>query len=98
MGGPLSVTLADIHMVRTENELVKPMNPPFYKRFVDDIYSKRNKSQQDVLFEALNNFHSNIKLATEVNPVKFLDTRIILNNEGVVAPQVYRKENKKAVS
>ena len=26
MGGPLSGTLADIHMVRTENEVVKPMN------------------------------------------------------------------------
>ena len=26
MGGPLSVILADIHMVRTENEVVKPMN------------------------------------------------------------------------
>ena len=97
MGGPLSVTLADIHMVRTENELVKPMNPPFYKRFVDDIYSKRNKSQQDVLFEALNNFHPNIKLTVEVNPVKFLDTTIILNNEGVVTTQVYPKEHKKAV-
>ena len=92
MGGPLSVILADIHMVRTENEVVKPMNPPFYKRFVDDIYSKRNKSQKDVLFEALNNFHPNIKLTIEVNPVKFLDTKIILNNEGAgipKPPQVY---------
>ena len=85
-------------MVRTENEVVKPLNPPFYKRFVDDIYSRRNKSQQDVLFEALNNFHPNIKLTIEVNPEKFLDTKILLNNEGVVTTQVYRKENKKAVS
>ena len=73
------------------------MNPPFYKRFVDDIYSRGNKSQQDVLFEALNNFHLNIKLTLEVNPEKFLDTKILLNNEGVVTTQVYRKENKKAV-
>ena len=80
-GGPLSVILADIHVARTENEVVKPMNPPFYKRFVDDIYSKRNKSQKDVLFEALNNFHPNIKLTIEVNPVKFLDTKIIFNNQ-----------------
>ena len=80
MGGPLTVILVGIHLVRTENEVVKPMNPPFYKRFVDDIYSKRNKSQQDVLFEALNNFHPNIKLTIEVNSVKFLDTKIILNN------------------
>ena len=84
MGGPLSVILADIHMVRTENEVVKPMKPSFYKRFVDDVYNKRNKSQQDALFEALNNFHPNKKLTIEVNPVKFLDTKIILNNEGVV--------------
>ena len=77
----MSVILADIHIVKTENEVVKPMNPPFYKRFVDDIYSKRNKSQKDVLFEALNNFHPNIKLTIEVNPVKFLDTKIIFNNQ-----------------
>ena len=31
MGGPLSAILAEIHMVRKENELVKQMNPPFYK-------------------------------------------------------------------
>ena len=43
-----------------------------------------NKSQQDVLFEALNNFHPNTKLTIEVNPEKFLNTKIILNNEGVV--------------
>ena len=77
------------------------MNPPFYKRFVDDIYSKRNKSQKDVLFEALNNFHPNIKLTIVVDPVKFLDKKIIFNifhhYEGVVTTQVYRKEYKKAV-
>ena len=95
MGGPLSVTLADIHMVRTKNEVVKPINPPFFKRLVDGIYSRRNKYQQDVLFEALNNFHPNIKLTTEVNPEKFLNKKIILNNDGVVTTQVYRQENKK---
>ena len=31
MGSPLSVILADIHMVRTENEVVKPTSPLFYK-------------------------------------------------------------------
>ena len=97
MGGPLSVILAYIHMVRTENEVVKPMNTPFYKRFVNDIYCKRNKSQEDVLFETLNNFHPNIKLTREVNPVKFLDAKIILKNEGKVTTQIYRKKNKAAV-
>ena len=37
MVGPLSVILTDINMVQTENEVVKPMKPPFYKRFVDVI-------------------------------------------------------------
>ena len=68
-----------------------------YNNSVDDIYSKRNKSQQYILFEALNNFNPNIKLTIEVNPEKFLNIKIILNNEGVVTTQLYRKENKKAV-
>ena len=97
MGGPLSVILADIHKVRTENEVVKPINLPFYERFVDGIYSKRNKSRLDVLFETLNNFYPNIKLTIEVNPVEFLNTKVILNNEGVITTQIYRKENKKTV-
>ena len=42
------------------------MDSPFYKWFVDDIYSKRNKSQQDALFETLNNFYPNKKLTIEV--------------------------------
>ena len=37
MGGPLSVTLADTHMIRTENDAVKPLKPVFYKEYVDDI-------------------------------------------------------------
>ena len=67
MGGPLSIILAIIHthgknMVRTENEVVKPINPAFYKRFAGDIYSRKNKFQQDVLFGALNNFYPSIKV------------------------------------
>ena len=87
-------------MVRTGNEVVKPMNPTFYKRFVDDIHSKRNNSQQDALFETLNNFHLNLKFTIEVNPAKLLDTKIILNNEGTSIPkppQIYRIENRKVV-
>ena len=75
MDGPLSVILADIHIVRTENEVVKWMNPLFYKQFVENIYSRRNKFQWDVLFEDINNFHPNIKLTIEVNPGKFLDAK-----------------------
>ena len=42
MGGPLSVTFSDIYMVKMENDVVIPSKPIFYRRFVDDIYSRRN--------------------------------------------------------
>ena len=32
MGGPLSVTLANIYLTKMENEIVKCVMPPFYKR------------------------------------------------------------------
>ena len=37
MGGSSSVTLADIQIIQTENDEVKPLKPLFYKRQVDDI-------------------------------------------------------------
>ena len=57
MGGQLSVTLADIHMIRTEKEIVTPLKSIFYKRFVDDIYTRRKKDIHDKLYEILNNYH-----------------------------------------
>ena len=34
---------SDIYMTKTEEEVVKLTNPNFYKRFVDDIISKKEK-------------------------------------------------------
>ena len=48
-----------------------------------------------MLFEALNNFHPNINLSIEINPEKFLDTKIILNNERIATIQEYQNEKKK---
>ena len=48
MGRPLSVTLADIHMIRTEKDIVTLLKPIFYKRFVDDIYNRRKKGNTDL--------------------------------------------------
>ena len=93
MGGPLSVTLADIHMIRTEKDIVTPLKPVFYRRCVDEIYTRRKKGIQDKLYERLNNYHPNIKLTIEINPNKFLDTEII-ENEGAIETRVYRKTTK----
>ena len=43
--------------------------------FVDDIYSKR-KIGGDVLFKELNNYHPNIKFTIELDPSKFLYTKL----------------------
>ena len=93
MGGPLSVILADIHMIRTENSIVRPSKPLFYKIYVDDIYNRRKKNVEDKLFNKLNNYHSNIKLTIEKNSNKFLDTEII-NNNGHIITKGHRKPTK----
>ena len=53
MGGPLSVKLADIHMIITEKDIVAPLKPIFCKRFVDDIYTRKKKGIHDKLYERL---------------------------------------------
>ena len=93
MGGPLSVIFSDIYMTKTEEEVVKPTNPSFYTRFVDDIISKKKKDQPGLLFENLNNHHPNIKYTTETMPQKFLDTKIIYE-DNQIKTKVHRNERK----
>ena len=77
MGGPLSVTFADIHMIRMENNVVIPLKPIFYRRFVEDIINRCKKNVPDELFFKLNNYHQNIKLTIEISPTKFCDTQSV---------------------
>ena len=93
MGGPLSVTFSDIFMIKMENDIVIPMKPIFYRIYVDDIYSRRKKNIEDSLFKALNSYRKNIKLTTEINPIKFLDTHLH-NKDGTFVTKVYREETK----
>ena len=87
-GGPLLVILAQIHILRSENGVVRPLNP----RFVDDIYTKCNESVEDILF------HTNISLSIEENTKEFLDTKTVLHRYGTVTTFIYRKETKIAIS
>ena len=93
MSGPISLVLSNIFCVKMEFDVVKPLKPKLYKRYVDYIYSKRIKNQPDKLFEKLNNYHPNIKLTIEVNPSKFLDTEIMVKN-GILEISVVVKECK----
>ena len=74
-----------------EFDVVKPLKPKFYKRYVDDVYSKWIKNQPDKLLKKLNNYHPNIQLTIEVNSSKFLDTNIMIKN-GIIETSVVVKE------
>ena len=94
MGGPLSVILSNIFMTMLELRVVLPMNPSFYKRFVDDVFTRRAKNKPDLLLEKMRNFHPNINFTVEESPDKFLDTRLIVKEDGSCETRVYRKPNK----
>ena len=76
MGGILSVILSDCFMNKMKRDIVLPLKPKFYRRFVDDTYRRRKKNEPDGLFLKMNSYHSNINLTIEINPSKFLDTKI----------------------
>ena len=82
MGGPLLVTFSNIYLTKLEKDQVKPLKPKFYRRFVDDVISRRLKNTHDSLFEKLNNYHEKINFTIETNP-KFLDTRLLLENDNM---------------
>ena len=93
MGGPLSIIFPDIYKTKTEEEVIKPTNPKFYKRFVDDIISKKKNDQPDLLFENLNNHHTNIKYTIKTMPQRFLDTKII-DEDNQIKTKVHSNERK----
>ena len=43
MSGPISVVFADIFMCKMELDVVVPVKPIFYKRYVDDTYVQGTK-------------------------------------------------------
>lgn len=79
MGGPLSVTFANI-LTKLENEIVRPTESIVYKRFVDDVINRRVMNQPDRLFNLMNNYHQNIRFTVEVNPAKFLSSHLFIGN------------------
>ena len=89
MGGPLSVTYSDIYKAKMENDVVIPPKPIFYCRFVDGIYSRQKLGRDNVLLDWLNSY-PNIKLTIEVNPSRFLDTKLT-NISGTYEFSVYEK-------
>ena len=69
MGGPVSVVFSDIFMCKMGEDVVVPVKPIFYKRYVDDTYIRKKKNVNDKEFQNLNCYHINIKLTLEENPI-----------------------------
>ena len=93
MGGSISVVMAGIFMAKMENDIVNPLKPIFYNRYVDDIYVRRKKGIDDALFTTLNKYHQNINLTVESNPDHFLDSALSIENGNMIT-KVYTKLNK----
>ena len=47
LGGPLSVTFSDMYMTKMERDVIRPFNPIFYHRYVDDIYNREKINKKD---------------------------------------------------
>ena len=91
IGCPISVVFSDIYMCKMEEDVVKPLKPLFYKRYVDDTYVKRKRNEADTLSVALNSYHPNIKFTLEQNPKKFSDTQIIKENNRIETQVLVKK-------
>ena len=57
------------------------------------MISRQVKNTHDSLFEKLSNYHEKISFTIETNQKKFLDTRLLLEND-IIKTEVYRKANK----
>ena len=71
-------------MCNMELDVVAPIKPIFYKRYVDESYVKRKQNSKNELFEKLNTYHDNIKLKIEENQTNFLDTETVRHNSSVI--------------
>ena len=47
LGGPLSVIFSDMYMTKMERDVIRPFNPIFYHRYVDDIYNREKINKKD---------------------------------------------------
>ena len=93
MGGLLSVTFTNIYLIKLEKDQIKPLKANFCCRFVDDVIGRRLKNTHDSLFENLSNHLEKIKFTIETNQQKFLNTRILSEND-IITTAVCRKVNK----
>ena len=97
MGSPLSPIVANIFMEDFEIKALEtaPHPPSLWKRFVDDTFVVIEAQQKEEFFQHINSIDENIKFTAENTradgAMPFLDTLVILQNDGSLLTTVYRK-------
>ena len=63
MRGPISAVFSDIYMCKMEEEIVKPLKPIFYKRYVDgNIFLMKEKQLQLTCFSQIKKFLCKVRV------------------------------------
>ena len=88
----LSAVLANIFMVKVEADVVRPFNPPFYDRSVDDCFSKKKKDKPDALYERLNRLDTTFSYTNKFNWQRLQETGETTNTLEIGGPYQVEKE------
>ncbi len=96
-GLPLSGTIADIFMIKLENEVMSSLNLPplFYGRYVDDTIILADNTTINHIFNSFNSFHPRVIFTIEYsenNSINFLDVTITFTNNAKISLNWYHKK------
>ncbi|CAH1261457.1 SLC29A2 [Branchiostoma lanceolatum] len=97
MGSPVSPIVVNLYMEKFENKALstfKDTPPANWFRYVDDTWCRLKKRVADDFFEHINQIDDNIKFTQESsqdNMLPFLDTKTIIEKDGRLQFEVYRK-------
>jgi len=96
MGSPVSVTVANLVMEDVEQRAFTSgtIQPPFWKRYVDDTFTALPQKQIQLFHNHLNSIEPTIQftIETEVEgTLPFLDTRVTCHTDDSLATSVFRK-------
>ena len=95
MGTRMAPNYAIIFMHKIETELLQksPLQPTFFKRFIDDIFLIWPHGEEELqkFLEMINNHHKMIKFTEEhsIKEIAFSDTRVYKEN-GKLLTKVYQ--------
>ncbi|KAI8519660.1 hypothetical protein Bbelb_029170 [Branchiostoma belcheri] len=97
MGSPVSPIVVNLYMEKFENKALSTFNdtpPANWFRYVDDIWCRLKKRVAADFFDHINQIDDNIKFTQEPshdNMLPFLDTKTIVEEDGNLRFEVYRK-------